>query len=445
MIQHYKSRGGTIELYRRNELIPDKNIFSILVGKNGTGKSTLLGSLTDDLSKEIMRHHRHNEYKDLINHYDDYTFLPSQIIAISTSPFDKFPIDRFKRIKNYSYLGLRDVNSTSMGLGYLSKIISSLIESISADERQAIEISNVLEFLEFKDKIYITLDFTITSNQAEEILKSNDILKEFDNRENTLFRRVNRQFFTNSDETLNIRKFSKFQKIISEYYYNDWNPRRTKLVIERYGFSNHKEDIDNIIFLFNAGFIRLRDVVLTKRNNESYSIKDASSGEQSIILGILGIASKIKDGSLILIDEPEICLHPQWQEKYIDILTDTFDKYRKCQFIIATHSPLIISRLSNYNSFIVDMETETIKNAENYINNSVDFQLANVFNHPGFKNEYLLRIAMNIFSNLSKNKSFGKSDLENLQILENQSHFLKENDPVYDLYKTIVQLKKLYK
>ena len=91
------------------------------------------------------------------------------------------------------------------------------------------------------------------------------------------------------------------------------------------------------------------------------------------------------------------------------------------------------------------METETIKNAENYINNSVDFQLANVFNHPGFKNEYLLRIAMNIFSNLSKNKSFGKSDLENLQILENQSHFLRENDPVYDLYKTIVQLKKLYK
>lgn len=62
--------------------------------------------------------------------------------------------------------------------------------------------------------------------------------------------------------------------------------------------------------------------------NNSFSIKDASSGEQSIILSILGIASKIKDNSLICIDEPEICLHPEWQEKYIEILTQTFTNYK---------------------------------------------------------------------------------------------------------------------
>lgn len=449
MIDNFYTRGKNIQLFDREVLIPEKNIFTILVGKNGTGKSTLLGSLTDQITREISKNRKNlNEGHLLSTIYNDHYFndgLPSKVIAVSTSPFDKFPIDRFKKLSNYTYLGLRDVNSTSIGLGYLSKIIASLIESISNDQKQAIEIFNVLEFLEFRDEINIALEYTLTEKQINDFLTTKNITEEFDNRSNLIFRRINRQFFTNLDDSLNERKFSKLYKSIQDLHSNDWYNHRTELNISRYGFENHKEHIENIIFLFNAGFIRLRDVKLIKiKDNERYSIKEASSGEQSIILSILGIASKIKDNCLILIDEPEICLHPHWQETYIDILTQTFDKYKYCQFIIATHSPLMISRLSSYNSFITDMETQKLSNAEQFVNNSVDFQLANVFNHPGFKNEYLLRIAMNIFSNISKNKKFGKNDIESYEILEEQSKYLRGNDPVLDLYRTIVELKKIY-
>jgi predicted ATP-binding protein involved in virulence len=43
---------------------------------------------------------------------------------------------------------------------------------------------------------------------------------------------------------------------------------------------------------------------------------------------------------IILIDEVDMHLHPQWQRSLIERLTSTFPN---CQFILSTHSPLVIS------------------------------------------------------------------------------------------------------
>ena len=449
MIENYNLRKKEIKLFERSQLIPEKNVFSILVGKNGTGKSTLLGQLTTEINRDLAKRRKLNdEYENqLLFHEDYHSNFPTEVIAVSTSPFDKFPVTRINKVKFYTYLGLRDITSISIGLGYLSKIISSLINSIYRQNNHAIEIGNVLQYLGYKDEINILLDYSFQPRQFEENLFSRNPIEEFDNRTNPIFRRINRQYFINSDNSLNERKLKRFHRVLHETFNQQFDFRNFNLIINRNGFENikSKHEIENLIFLFESGFIRLRDVILTKSSDyESYSIKDASSGEQSMILSILGIASRIRNSCLILIDEPENCLHPQWQETYIDILTRTFDKYQNCHFIIATHSPLIVSRLSNYNSFIVDMETGKVANADKYINNSVDFQLANIFNHPGFKNEYLLRIAMSIFSNVSKSKKFSKKDDLNYEVLKTQSKFIRLDDPVYDLYNTITELKTIY-
>lgn len=54
---------------------------------------------------------------------------------------------------------------------------------------------------------------------------------------------------------------------------------------------------------------------------------------------------EIKD-SVILIDEPELSLHPAWQNKILK-LYETFAKENNCQIIIATHSPHIIGSAKN--------------------------------------------------------------------------------------------------
>jgi predicted ATP-binding protein involved in virulence len=200
---------------------------------------------------------------------------------------------------------------------------------------------------------------------------------------------------------------------------------------------------EQIVFLINSGILKLRDIGLVKKNRGStFSIKDSSSGEQSVILSILGIASKITDNSIICIDEPEVCLHPEWQEKYIQILINTFRKFRRCHFIIATHSPQIISKLSPNNCFVISMDDAEINNANQYLNNSIDYQLASLFKTPGFKNEYLSRIAFIIFSKVGKYKKFDNDDLDKYKVLNAVYKSLDDSDPVKELISVITELYK---
>ena len=86
-----------------HEDIPSgKNIFTVLVGKNGTGKSRLLS----EIAKESIVT---GETGSAV--YDDLDYGP-KVIAVSTSPFDKFPITRkyhsLRRYQdNYRYVGMR--------------------------------------------------------------------------------------------------------------------------------------------------------------------------------------------------------------------------------------------------------------------------------------------------------------------------------------------------
>jgi len=66
-----------------------------------------------------------------------------------------------------------------------------------------------------------------------------------------------------------------------------------------------------------------------------------SSGEQNELVLLYELLFKVKQGALILVDEPEISLHIAWQQQF---LKDLQQIIRLSQFdvLIATHSPQII-------------------------------------------------------------------------------------------------------
>jgi hypothetical protein len=66
-----------------------------------------------------------------------------------------------------------------------------------------------------------------------------------------------------------------------------------------------------------------------------------SSGEQHLIVLIGKLIFGTREGSLVLIDEPEISFHPEWQERFIGILED-IRGVNKFSALIATHSPILI-------------------------------------------------------------------------------------------------------
>lgn len=98
--------------------------------------------------------------------------------------------------------------------------------------------------------------------------------------------------------------------------------------------------------------------VVFSSNGKEIPIDVLSSGEKQIVFrgGFLLKDQKSTKGALILIDEPEISLHPLWQLKIVPFLTKLFTDdagNQTSQIIIATHSPFIIHNSTRHNDKVI--------------------------------------------------------------------------------------------
>ena len=82
--------------------------------------------------------------------------------------------------------------------------------------------------------------------------------------------------------------------------------------------------------------------IVDKDTSEPIPLSDLSSGEQHELVLVYELLFKIPEGSLILIDEPELSLHVAWQKRFISDLSK-IQKLRNLAAVIATHSPQIIN------------------------------------------------------------------------------------------------------
>ena len=89
---------------------------------------------------------------------------------------------------------------------------------------------------------------------------------------------------------------------------------------------------ETLSYDFNFKDARKRNVILS----------DLSAGEKGIIHFIFSIYGFDLESGVMVIDEPELHLHPQIQEKYLNIIFNTIEELH-LQFIIATHSPIFIN------------------------------------------------------------------------------------------------------
>lgn len=91
------------------------------------------------------------------------------------------------------------------------------------------------------------------------------------------------------------------------------------------------------------------------------SIDKLSSGEKQIIFrgGFLLKDKKNNEGAYILIDEPEISLHPKWQLEILPFIKRIFTNKigeQTSQIIVATHSPFIIHNSNRQNDKVVILQ-----------------------------------------------------------------------------------------
>ena len=107
---------------------------------------------------------------------------------------------------------------------------------------------------------------------------------------------------------------------------------------------------------------RLR--MLIDKNGETLNVAQLSQGEKSLMALVGDLARRLAmmnpalenplhGEGIVMIDEVDMHLHPRWARSVINNLCNTFPN---CQFILTTHSPLVISDAKNMSGYILNQE-----------------------------------------------------------------------------------------
>ncbi|WP_428969904.1 AAA family ATPase [Sphingomonas sp. Xoc002] len=324
--------------------------------------------------------------------------LPEKIIALTTTPFDKFRLSRsIRRVSDgkdtdeadrYAYLGLRDRTGRASTTAAIFRALEGLFEaSRSSDERRH-GIADVFAFLGYLPRIEVRYDFAlgrgrrlleqlVTGEQIEKILYEAPPLRQ---------RRPIDRLRYNPVALEEVREVG--QEVLARLT----DGRGINLLADFDGRTRDDDLFRRIQLLRRLDLVHMASVeVQRSQDNAVLDLRLASSGELGIVTGFLGVASVISRNSLVFVDEPEISLHPEWQARYVELLTSTFARFGGCHFVLATHSPIILSDINPAAANVVSLDPERRKaeSASGFAGKSYDFLLATAFDEPGNNNLYI--------------------------------------------------------
>ncbi len=128
-------------------------------------------------------------------------------------------------------------------------------------------------------------------------------------------------------------------------------------------FNNAFKQIFTDLSIHKIDNINGHKTVLFNNRGNLVSINSLSTGEKQIVFrgGFLLQIKNSTNGALILIDEPEISLHPDWQRNisnfYKKILTDA-QGIQTSQIFFATHSPFVVHNDNRINEKVIILKRD---------------------------------------------------------------------------------------
>lgn len=140
----------------------------------------------------------------------------------------------------------------------------------------------------------------------------------------------------------------------------DWMRAQIELASERPASRHLVDGIGMALGRFLPGYSNLRPSAESASrveidvNGTTLDVRQLSDGERSVLALVLDIAKRLAQANphlhdpltsaraVILIDEIDLHLHPQWQRKVVGNLEKTFPN---CQFVATTHSPQVIGEV----------------------------------------------------------------------------------------------------
>ncbi|OQP62765.1 hypothetical protein A3860_25965 [Niastella vici] len=113
----------------------------------------------------------------------------------------------------------------------------------------------------------------------------------------------------------------------------------------------------------------LKNHILFKVNEGWFKLHELGYGYQTTISWLIDFCKKmferyphsanpLAEPAIVLIDEIDLHLHPSWQKNIVKFLSDMFPS---TQFIVTTHSPLIIQSIEKINLFVLVRKENSIE------------------------------------------------------------------------------------
>lgn len=460
-----------------NRIDNNRPVTTLLIGPNGSGKSQILRAIIN-IFRELEQEKYHNKKQNIIE--CDYVItykindkvykiektkktkyekkilendkeiglldlkLPTKLIASAFMLNDKFLfVDNLKSKTEpvfYEYIGLRRSDSIAGTKSYLKKVVESIINS-STNPDFIKDLKLILKFLNLTPplKIYFHPKY------RTKIFKGNITGKEF-----TDFfinwEKHTRRKKENPPRSLNYIKSMKdmeTNKLVE--FINNLSGKLVQYENSRSYYFCYRIDPDNVLPKETINEFKLIQELMkldlftypsidVRKENQEFELEEASSGEYHFLSTLIGVLAKIDKNSLVLIDEPEVSLHPNWQIKYIHALKEIFARYNSCHFLIATHSHFMISDLEKESSSIVSLKRDeenriTAKiHPQNTFGWSAEDILYNIFEMRTVRNYYLGEDLRNVLHLISTNS-------ENIQEIKTlvgkfEKLVLNESDPL---------------
>lgn len=122
-----------------------------------------------------------------------------------------------------------------------------------------------------------------------------------------------------------------------------------------------KKFLDNILpnDMLESLFEKDRRETRFKYNVYEDYYSKMSSGQTMLTNLIIDITANVRSNCLIMIDEPEVHLHPNAITQIINVVNLVCDRFSSC-CIMATHSPLVIQSLLSRNVLIMERDIDGI-------------------------------------------------------------------------------------
>ena len=196
---------------------------------------------------------------------------------------------------------------------------------------------------------------------------------------NTRFDRImedfNFQYYkeNNNRENLNVVLKNKIKKGLK----NKFLEEAINKFYDISGYSIKLDFIDNYLPFKNAKF------VIETENNLQVDLSSLGSGYEMLFSLIYSYYMSKQNGKtlIILIDEPELHLHPKLQEKFVDFIIEIA---KESQVILTTHSPLLIKQLA-YNENVKNIVLKRDKKIKSFEERKLSYISSNETNYLAFE------------------------------------------------------------